>query len=294
MLFILDQIEVSPYVGGVRATIKYASTEKGRSLGCGRVMVEIWSEDLIDLRRWCPDMTACSTDICVQIQKSKKKSAHPTQIQEERGSIADPSSLVSASQQRAYPPASSISQYPGTQGGATQQGTPLSVDAASGVTDQQIPSGNQFWHNPPSAVHFTSRDRCNDDEVLQQPASDSRGTKTNSRRVKQRVLLYVLENSSVRALQAMIILALDLTGSVNGPPAWNLLALITRNTVLLGLAAESTSSMSSPTRPSIYTLGATVLSEPETWIEARRDEGCSGERTYWIDMRQYLLLSTSD
>jgi Fungal specific transcription factor domain len=84
---------------------------------------------------------------------------------------------------------------------------------------------------------------------------------------KKLVLLYTLENSNVRSLQAMVILALDTTGSVNGPPAWNLLAMITRNTVHLGLAAESTSSMTSPIRPSIYTLRATVLSEPETWIE---------------------------
>lgn len=107
---------------------------------------------------------------------------------------------------------------------------------------------------------------------------------------KERVLLYVLDNSSVRALQAMVILALDLTGSVNGPPAWNLLALITRNTVHLGLAAESTSSMSRPTCPSIYTLRATVLSEPETWIE---DE--ERRRLFWgaYILDRYATISTA-
>jgi Fungal specific transcription factor domain len=84
---------------------------------------------------------------------------------------------------------------------------------------------------------------------------------------RQVVLLYTLENSNVRSLQAMVILALDTTGSINGPPAWNLLAMITRNIVHLGLASESRSSMTSPIRPSIYTIQATVLSEPETWIE---------------------------
>ncbi|KAK6597718.1 fungal specific transcription factor [Botrytis cinerea] len=52
---------------------------------------------------------------------------------------------------------------------------------------------------------------------------------------KQKVLLYGLENSSVKALQALVILALDLVGSSNGPPGWNLLALITRSVVQLGL-----------------------------------------------------------
>ncbi len=39
---------------------------------------------------------------------------------------------------------------------------------------------------------------------------------------KQRVLLYGMENSSVKALQALVILALDLCGSGNGPPGWNI------------------------------------------------------------------------
>jgi Fungal specific transcription factor domain len=107
---------------------------------------------------------------------------------------------------------------------------------------------------------------------------------------KQRVLLYALENSSVRSLQAMVILALDLTGTVNGPPAWNLLALITRNIIHLGLATESTSSMSTPTRPSIYTLRAAVLSEPETWIE---DE--ERRRLFWgaYILDRYATISTA-
>lgn len=197
---------------------------------------------------------------------------------------------------------------------------PLSVDAASGVTDQQIPSDNHFWHNPPSAsatpdtqshlpphdllyllvnlyfkhinkwfpiLHRESTFRTFLGSLQLSEAEcfllhaivattmkfcSSPGVTLEARKQihdasKQRVLLYVLENSSVRALQAMVILPLDLTGSVNGPPAWNLLALTTRNTMHLGLGAESTSSMNSPTRPSIHTLGATVLSEPETWIE---------------------------
>jgi Fungal specific transcription factor domain len=107
---------------------------------------------------------------------------------------------------------------------------------------------------------------------------------------KRRVLLYGLENSSVRSLQAMVILALDLTGSINGPPAWNLLSLITRNTIHLGIAAESTSSISTPPRPSISTLRATVLSEPATWIE---DE--ERRRLFWgaYILDRYATISTA-
>jgi hypothetical protein len=39
---------------------------------------------------------------------------------------------------------------------------------------------------------------------------------------KQKVLLYGLENSSVKALRALVILMLDLIGTSNGPPGWNL------------------------------------------------------------------------
>jgi len=98
---------------------------------------------------------------------------------------------------------------------------------------------------------------------------------------KQRVQLFGLENSSVRALQALVILALDVTGSTNGPPGWNLLALISRSMVQLGLAVETTSSLASPMYPSIATLRASVLAEPKSWIE---DEG--RRRLFWA---VYLL-----
>lgn len=98
---------------------------------------------------------------------------------------------------------------------------------------------------------------------------------------KQKVLLYGLETSSVKALQALVILALDLVGSSNGPPGWKLLALITRSVVQLGLAVESKSSLIAPVYPSIYTLRAVTLPEPDTWIE---DEG--RRRLFWM---VYLL-----
>ena len=98
---------------------------------------------------------------------------------------------------------------------------------------------------------------------------------------KQKVLLYGLENSSVKALQALVVLALDIVGNSNGPPGWNLLALITRSVVQLGLAVETTSASVAPVFPSIYTLRAMVLPEPKSYME---DE--SRRRLFWM---VYLL-----
>jgi len=100
---------------------------------------------------------------------------------------------------------------------------------------------------------------------------------------KQKVLLYGLENSSVKALQALVILALDLVGSSNGPPGWNLLALITRSVVQLGLAVETTSFSVSPSYPSIYTLRAMVLPEADNFIEEE-----SRRRLFWMVRNQTL------
>jgi hypothetical protein len=84
---------------------------------------------------------------------------------------------------------------------------------------------------------------------------------------KQRVQLYGLQNSSVRSLQAMVILTLDLIGDSNGPAAWNMLAVITRSAIQLGLGVEQTSVLVSPSFPSIYTLRAMILPEPKDFVE---------------------------
>ncbi|KAJ5431040.1 hypothetical protein N7445_008772 [Penicillium cf. griseofulvum] len=125
-------------------------------------------------------------------------------------------------------------------------------------------------------------------------SSDNRLNDQNRKRYhdssKQKVVLYGLENSSVKALQALVILALDLVGSSNGPPGWKLLALITRSVVQLGLAVESKSSLINPTYPSIYTLRAVTLSEPGSWIE---DE--SRRRLFWMVylLDRYSTLATA-
>ncbi|KAI9712249.1 MAG: hypothetical protein M1828_001727 [Chrysothrix sp. TS-e1954] len=94
---------------------------------------------------------------------------------------------------------------------------------------------------------------------------------------KQKVILFGLENSSVKALQALVILALDLCGDSNGPPGWNLLAVITRSAVQLGLSIEATSQLISPRYQSIYTLRAMVLPESSSWIEEE-----SRRRLFWM------------
>lgn len=107
---------------------------------------------------------------------------------------------------------------------------------------------------------------------------------------KQRVLLYGMDNSSVKSLQALVILALDLCGSSNGPPGWNIMALITRSVVQLGLAVESNSFSVSPSYTSIYTLRAMILPEPRDFIEeeARR-------RLFWMIylLDRYTTISTA-
>ncbi|KAK4240100.1 fungal-specific transcription factor domain-containing protein [Achaetomium macrosporum] len=98
---------------------------------------------------------------------------------------------------------------------------------------------------------------------------------------KQRVLLYGMEHLSVKSLQALVILALDLCGSSNGPPGWNIMALITRAVVQLGLTVESNSFSVAPNFTSIYTLRAMILPEPRDFIEEE-----SRRRLFWM---VYLL-----
>lgn len=125
-------------------------------------------------------------------------------------------------------------------------------------------------------------------------SSDSRLTDERRRHYhqvsKQRVLLYGMENSSVKSLQALVILALDLVGSSNGPPGWNIMALITRSVVQLGLAVETNSFSVSPHYTSIYTLRAMILPEPKDFIEdeARR-------RLFWMIylLDRYATISTA-
>ncbi|KAK4133911.1 hypothetical protein BT67DRAFT_381266, partial [Trichocladium antarcticum] len=116
-------------------------------------------------------------------------------------------------------------------------------------------------------------------------STDARLTEVSRRRYcdasKQRVLLYGMEKLSVKSVQALLILALDLCGSSNGPPGWNIMALITRAVVRLGLASETTSFAVAPSNTSTYTPRAMILPEPRDFLEEE-----SRRRLFWM---VYLL-----
>jgi len=107
---------------------------------------------------------------------------------------------------------------------------------------------------------------------------------------KRRVLLYGMETSTVKSLQALVVLALDLCGSSNGPPGWNIMALITRAVVQLGLAVESNSFTVSPNYTSIYTLRTMMLVEPRDFIEEE-----SRRRLFWMIylLDRYATIATA-
>ncbi|KAK1750927.1 fungal-specific transcription factor domain-containing protein [Echria macrotheca] len=125
-------------------------------------------------------------------------------------------------------------------------------------------------------------------------STDPRLTEESKKRYhdvsKQRVLLYGMENSTVKSLQALVVLALDLCGSGNGPPGWNIMALITRAVVQLGLSVESNSFSVSPSYTSIYTLRAMILPEPKDFIEEE-----SRRRLFWMIylLDRYATIATA-
>ncbi|KAK5090353.1 hypothetical protein LTS08_006862 [Lithohypha guttulata] len=123
---------------------------------------------------------------------------------------------------------------------------------------------------------------------------DPRLTRPSRRRYhdisKQKVQLYGLENPNIRALQALVILAIDILGTSNGPQGWNLLALIARNVVQLGLNVEKSVYLAATPYPSISCLQAFAVSQPASWTEneARR-------RLLWMVyvLDRYTTVSTS-
>ncbi|KAK5990953.1 putative transcriptional regulatory protein [Cladobotryum mycophilum] len=107
---------------------------------------------------------------------------------------------------------------------------------------------------------------------------------------KNKVVLYGMANSSVNSLSALVILALDICGSSNGPPGWNIMALITRSVVQLGLAVETTSFSVAPHYKSIYTLRTMILPESEDFVEEE-----SRRRLLWMIylLDRYATISTA-
>jgi hypothetical protein len=94
---------------------------------------------------------------------------------------------------------------------------------------------------------------------------------------KQRVQIYGLENTSIRALQALVILSLESLGTSNGSKGWNLLALVAQNITKLGLNVEKNFSFTASSSPYIGTIEDVTLSQPTSWIE---DEG--RRRLFWM------------
>lgn len=97
---------------------------------------------------------------------------------------------------------------------------------------------------------------------------------------KDLVLLYGMDNCSLRALQALTILTQDRIGSSHGTPTLNLLALITRSAMRLGLNKEGDVSFRAP-HITDHIAGVTLAPPPKTWLEAE-----SRRRLFWM---VYLL-----
>ena len=106
---------------------------------------------------------------------------------------------------------------------------------------------------------------------------------------KQRVQLYGLEHSNVRALQVLTILALDTLETSNGPQTWYI-SLLTQKVTQLGLGLERKFILSLSENPSISTFQWMQLSQPKSWTE---DE--ERRRLFWMVyvLDRYFTADTS-
>ncbi|TEA12396.1 putative transcriptional regulatory protein [Colletotrichum sidae] len=98
-----------------------------------------------------------------------------------------------------------------------------------------------------------------------------------------KVQLYAMENVSIAALRALVILCLDELGTSNGPRGWNMLALLSQNVRQLDLCEESSVYLTAEAEETPHTgsIRRVATGRPETWIE---DEG--RRRLCWM---VYLL-----
>ncbi|KAH0833571.1 hypothetical protein AYO21_05249 [Fonsecaea monophora] len=105
---------------------------------------------------------------------------------------------------------------------------------------------------------------------------------------RRKIMMYALDHPNVRALQALVILAVDVLGTSNGQQGWNLLALITRNIVQLGLDVEKSAYVESSTYPSATLLQA---AQPQSWIENEERR-----RLCWMTfiLDRYATVATAD
>ncbi|KAL6414255.1 C6 transcription factor [Ilyonectria robusta] len=100
---------------------------------------------------------------------------------------------------------------------------------------------------------------------------------------RHRVQIYAMENISIPALRALVIVCLDELGTSNGPRGWNLLSLLVQNVRQLDLCKEASVYLKADSRETPHTgsLRRVAAGEPESWIE---DEG--RRRLCWV---VYLL-----
>ncbi|GJC83557.1 hypothetical protein ColTof4_08977 [Colletotrichum tofieldiae] len=100
---------------------------------------------------------------------------------------------------------------------------------------------------------------------------------------KHRVQTYAMENVSIAALRALVILCLDELGTSNGPRGWNMLALLAQNVRQLELCEESSVYLTAEAEETPHTgsIRRVATGRPESWIE---DEG--RRRLCWM---VYLL-----
>ncbi|PON23435.1 hypothetical protein TGAM01_v207669 [Trichoderma gamsii] len=100
---------------------------------------------------------------------------------------------------------------------------------------------------------------------------------------RQIVQMYAMENVTITALRALVILSLDELGTSNGPKGWNMLSLLAQNVKQLGLCEESSVylTVQADNVPHTGSIRRVVTGRPDSWIE---DEG--RRRICWM---VYLL-----
>ncbi|OJD28585.1 hypothetical protein ACJ73_00026 [Blastomyces percursus] len=94
---------------------------------------------------------------------------------------------------------------------------------------------------------------------------------------KHKILLYAFEHTSIDAIQALMILALNVLGKSYGPQSWTLLSMIVRNVMQLGLGTELGVTLGPPSYQSPGTLQEFALPQPTSWLES---EG--RRRLFWM------------
>lgn len=110
---------------------------------------------------------------------------------------------------------------------------------------------------------------------------------------RRTVQLYAMENVSIEALKALVILCLDELGTSNGPRGWNMLAILAQNVRQLGLCEESSVFLliNPEDTPSTGSIRRVTTGRPNGWIE---EEG--RRRLCWMIylLDRYATIATAD